>query len=625
MEIKAYFNDIENIIINELMLARKSIKIAVAWFTDAEFISTLVRKVRGGVEVEILLHHDEINHLGDYSIDFAEFIKYGGRLVWCKGKHSTMHEKFCIVDDEVLIEGTFNWTYYAEVRNDEHIIVFKECPELVLQFIERYKGLKEKYSSGITLKSSIYSENIQVQPRRKRNQSKANQVTKCFDEEELEIFRNNLSSLDKKGKSDDYVNEFYKYWTRYNRSISGGLYMFQQEEFDIQEKFFEFESEYQCILAQRKLDKYTSDFRKKFRVTFEDTDICVKNRETEYDEIRNNIEKQSEKFKNTSARDISHRLSERGSVYDYIKNLHLPCIVDRECWYSVLTNPPHKFNGVYNCVGYATSGNVLLNKHVRNIAFLEGVLNIPLVLSGDCYQEQNEDFARERALYIKMLDDKYSFEQIQNSICPFIDGGVPLNHRVGEDLYNLPSEYLNDLMTAVSGLKAYSFHVFDNLEKKHLKMSDIYSFLGESCPKTYEGKYWWQCTSLKNDLWLNLPIANFIENIYYYHINWYLSEIPSSKYLKAIERLCDIDFSIFRANDRYSSRSYWIPNEIIRELPLGRIGMEKYFCSEPYEELLLRPIDFYHELFDNVAEKLNIQTKSSIDEWAKKQLENENI
>ena len=80
MEVKAYFENIENIIINELMFARKSIKIAVAWFTDAEFIPYLVRKVKGGVSVEILLHHDDINHLGDNSIDFSDFTEVGGKL-----------------------------------------------------------------------------------------------------------------------------------------------------------------------------------------------------------------------------------------------------------------------------------------------------------------------------------------------------------------------------------------------------------------------------------------------------------------------------------------------------------------------------------------------------------------
>ena len=147
MEVKAYFENIENIIINELMFARKSIKIAVAWFTDAEFIPYLVRKVKGGVSVEILLHHDDINHLGDNSIDFSDFTEVGGKLAWCKSIHSVMHEKFCIIDDEVLIEGTFNWTYYAENRNDEHIIVFKDFPELLKQFIERYESLKKKYAS----------------------------------------------------------------------------------------------------------------------------------------------------------------------------------------------------------------------------------------------------------------------------------------------------------------------------------------------------------------------------------------------------------------------------------------------------------------------------------------------
>ena len=34
-----------------------------------------------------------------------------------------MHHKFCIVDNNITITGSYNWTYYAESRNIENVLI----------------------------------------------------------------------------------------------------------------------------------------------------------------------------------------------------------------------------------------------------------------------------------------------------------------------------------------------------------------------------------------------------------------------------------------------------------------------------------------------------------------------
>lgn len=139
------FSDIENRIINEIMLARKSIKIAVAWFNLQSILNILELKAKGGIAVTIILNHDEINDNSN-SLNFSTFKKDGGTLIWAQNKYSTMHEKFCIIDDEVLLHGTYNWTNRAEKKNDEHLCIHKEEPQIVGQFCGRFEELREKYS-----------------------------------------------------------------------------------------------------------------------------------------------------------------------------------------------------------------------------------------------------------------------------------------------------------------------------------------------------------------------------------------------------------------------------------------------------------------------------------------------
>ena len=55
-------DNLETRIINELMLAQQSIKIAVAWFNSKNILNILCWKLGGGVNVEAVLHYDDINY-----------------------------------------------------------------------------------------------------------------------------------------------------------------------------------------------------------------------------------------------------------------------------------------------------------------------------------------------------------------------------------------------------------------------------------------------------------------------------------------------------------------------------------------------------------------------------------
>ena len=49
-----------------------------------------------------------------------------------------MHHKFCIIDNNILFNGSYNWTYYAENRNRENLILFTELPEVIGDFKKEF-------------------------------------------------------------------------------------------------------------------------------------------------------------------------------------------------------------------------------------------------------------------------------------------------------------------------------------------------------------------------------------------------------------------------------------------------------------------------------------------------------
>lgn len=123
--IKHVSNKIQNAIQMELFKAKESIKIAVAWFTNELFLQPLILKLQNGVSVELILNDDEINRGGESSLDFTEFLQAGGILRWNNSKQ-LMHEKFCVIDNRIVITGSYNWTNKAEYNSEVESIFYDE-------------------------------------------------------------------------------------------------------------------------------------------------------------------------------------------------------------------------------------------------------------------------------------------------------------------------------------------------------------------------------------------------------------------------------------------------------------------------------------------------------------------
>lgn len=130
---KAYFNNIRNEILPLLENAKNEVLVAMAWFTSDELFRALLSCLERGVSVELIILDNSINYMY-YAPDFNELIERGGKLRIAGLNLGFMHHKFCVIDDIIAITGSYNWTYYAETRNIENIIITD-----VLSIVSSYK------------------------------------------------------------------------------------------------------------------------------------------------------------------------------------------------------------------------------------------------------------------------------------------------------------------------------------------------------------------------------------------------------------------------------------------------------------------------------------------------------
>ncbi|TAE30631.1 MAG: DUF1669 domain-containing protein [Cytophagales bacterium] len=120
-----HLRDIRPVLLKNLQQAAQSIEAAVAWFTDEAIFDLLLQRLRTGTTVTLVLNDDLINHQTPF--EWPEFTRLGGRAYYFRDDTGgTMHHKFCVIDGETLLLGSYNWTYRAANRNRENLIVLTQ-------------------------------------------------------------------------------------------------------------------------------------------------------------------------------------------------------------------------------------------------------------------------------------------------------------------------------------------------------------------------------------------------------------------------------------------------------------------------------------------------------------------
>jgi len=137
--IQSYFKNIRAELLEKIRNTDNSIVIAVYWFTNWELFNALLEKLREGVSVVLIIHNDFINNR-ESGLPFQEFIDNGGKFYFSDG-NNPMHNKFCIIDQSVLINGSYNWTYFAEEKNRENILVIEDENEVINSFSNEFQRL----------------------------------------------------------------------------------------------------------------------------------------------------------------------------------------------------------------------------------------------------------------------------------------------------------------------------------------------------------------------------------------------------------------------------------------------------------------------------------------------------
>jgi hypothetical protein len=133
-------------ILKEIGSADSTIDVAMYILTDRELSKALLSAQERGVNVRILLDGKSAEEIEYSKHHFLSERKVAVKLdnthkSYGDKYEGIMHNKFAIIDNKVLITGSYNWTHSAEELNNENILIIKEDEELIGKYAYEFTKL----------------------------------------------------------------------------------------------------------------------------------------------------------------------------------------------------------------------------------------------------------------------------------------------------------------------------------------------------------------------------------------------------------------------------------------------------------------------------------------------------
>lgn len=142
MQLEVYFDALEKSVMQELSKAKVYVKVAVAWITFRNYEQLFIELSKKGVKIEILV--SDSPQLRERQMTTANsLIKHGITVIICKMPSSSnyMHHKFAVIDDSVVINGSFNWSANAAM-SFENLMVIRNDKKWLRSFWQSLEKLR---------------------------------------------------------------------------------------------------------------------------------------------------------------------------------------------------------------------------------------------------------------------------------------------------------------------------------------------------------------------------------------------------------------------------------------------------------------------------------------------------
>lgn len=137
-------DDAAGLIVRTIDAARSQVLVQAFSFTHRGIADALVRAHRRGLDVQVIADKDQTELLKSSAM---QQLVGAGLPVFTDADHSAAHNKVIVVDhtteQPALITGSFNFTFAAQYRNAENVLVLHGNPDLTRAFFDNWQQHRE--------------------------------------------------------------------------------------------------------------------------------------------------------------------------------------------------------------------------------------------------------------------------------------------------------------------------------------------------------------------------------------------------------------------------------------------------------------------------------------------------
>ncbi len=125
-------------IVQQIDAARKTVLVQAYALTSKEITTALIDAKHRGLDVRAIVDRSQLRE--DRSDAFAvQRLASGGVAVWVDTISGIAHSKVMVIDRNMVITGSFNFTWSAEHKNAENLLVIRD-PSLAAQYEQNWNA-----------------------------------------------------------------------------------------------------------------------------------------------------------------------------------------------------------------------------------------------------------------------------------------------------------------------------------------------------------------------------------------------------------------------------------------------------------------------------------------------------
>jgi hypothetical protein len=143
--------EIKQRIVSEINNSKQIVYIAMAFFTDRDIANAIIGARSRNVSIDIILSSNAQNETVKQMFREADINVHAFDT---GDERGMMHHKFCLIDNKITINGSYNYSYNASNNNVENIHISDDY-SIFKQFLQEFEKLKYNIDNSIDVNTTI--------------------------------------------------------------------------------------------------------------------------------------------------------------------------------------------------------------------------------------------------------------------------------------------------------------------------------------------------------------------------------------------------------------------------------------------------------------------------------------